>query len=184
MRFLRNAPSNRIGPTLAAMQQGLRDTFHFSDEDLAANRNGQMGEQQHYWFVDSFLRRTFIFLGITVCLGYLSFTSLRDNSFSGIAIVTIGPLLLGLAFIIGIVFTVRNSWRMLVDAVSRRVDVISGTGRISIRRQGRATLYSLDIENLSFDISQKATQAIIDDKYYSVYYAPHSKVILAVEVEA
>jgi hypothetical protein len=184
VRFLRNAPSSRTVPTFAVIQQGLRDTFHFSDADLAANRAGRMGKEQHYWFVDSFLRRTFISLGITVCLGYLSFRSLRDSLSSSFGIVTIGPLLLGLAFLIGIVFTVRNSWQMLIDAISWRADVVAGRGRISVRRQGRATLYSLDIENFSFDISKKATEAIIDDKYYSVYYAPHSKVILSVEVEA
>jgi hypothetical protein len=97
---------------------------------------------------------------------------------------TFWTLITGLAFVAAIVDVTFNLRNLLHDLIIRRVRIVSGQGRLQHHSRGRGSRYcTLDIKGYQFKIPDDATKAIADDENYTVYYAPHSKIILAIEIE-
>lgn len=176
--------SPRPVPTRDEIQQQLMTVFDFQEEDLEANRLGKMSRHQHYWFVDRFLRAIPVYLVFTAIAGLVFHNALTNPVPFGGAIGMLWVPLWGVAFISVVVTGIIYLGNMSLDMVLRRMDTASGIGKTHSRRAGKGPIrYYVNIGAAQFEISEREMQAIIDDEQYTVYYAAHSRIILAVEVE-
>src|SRR4051812_44987095 len=168
MNFIQKLFPQVQKPTPEETQQRLMEILRFSKRDLKANQNGHMSREQHYWFIDRFLRRSLSFIGITVVGGWIFFR-------------TTNPTLVVICVTVAIVFGLVEGWKMLVDLIKKEVTIVTGPGYIHWSSFSKA--YFFEVKESRFQISRKLSQALVSDMNYTVYFARRSRIILAIEVE-
>ncbi|MFN8419532.1 MAG: hypothetical protein U0528_09870 [Anaerolineae bacterium] len=186
--------SPRPLPTRAEIQQRLMTAFDFQVEDLEANRCGVMSRRQHYWFVDRFLRTIFAAIVVIALFGLWLYNTLNHPVFSS----GIDVFLPAFALAVAVIAAVFVVWNMFLDIVRRKIATISGIG-IAIKAH-KSFSYYLAIYDESdlgtvlshyrlrrgstrFMITNDQRVALVDGERYTIYYALHSRVIFAVEID-
>lgn len=154
-------------PTSEETQQRLMEILRFSKRDLKANQNGLMSREQHYWFVDRCLRRTLSYIAVMTFCSWLLYQSTQQF----VIVFCIVPAL---------AFGLVQGWKMLVDLVTRKVAVVSGTGKL---RGGGRMPYLFEVKETEFSIPQNLHKALVSNLNYTVYYSRRAKIIVAIEVD-
>ena len=148
----------------------------FTQEDLEANREGQLTEGQR-------AQLRFALLRDTVMYGLLALLPLGGLVvvLSGSAERPVNGTLLALfAILFGLLMIfIANLIRLTRADLTGTVKVAAG--QAALYDSGRG-LRSLSIGQQNFQISKQIYADFIDGKYYRVYYAPRLKRILSVEM--
>jgi hypothetical protein len=161
------------------------EAFRFTDADLQVNRTGRMSGEQHYWFVDRLLRHIFICAGLVAVATWFLVDSFNHQwPFFGSEGVWLARIIAGIDFIYCIYFAVYSLLNVLVGLIVRTV--VSAYAKGHVCRRGRSIYDRLDIVNdvdkLRFERPKRVFRTIVNNEYYTVYYAPRSKIILALEI--
>jgi len=181
MRFLQNFFKTPPKPSADEIQQRLMDAFDFDDSDLQANYQNRMSGKQRYWFLDRYLKQIFLSIAFVVVITLFCFSELQ-NPFPLLG--SMGNLLFILVVFLTSIFTVIVwLWNLSLDLIGGGVRFIRGEGHIRLGRSRSWNPYQLHVEGLRFEIPRGKHTAFPVAEYYTVYYAPRSKIILAVEVE-
>lgn len=186
--------SPRPVPTRDEIQQRLMTAFDFQVEDLEANRRGSMSRHQHYWFVDRFLRTIFVAIVVIALLGLWLYNTLNHPIFGS----SIDVFLPAFALAVAVIAAVFVLWNTFLDIVRRKIATISGIC-VSIKESksfsyylavydendlGKVlSQYRLRRGSTRFMITHDQKDALVDGERYIVYYALHSRVIFAVEID-
>lgn len=164
-----------------ALQSVLNVVFRFDPNDLVLNRQGQLGEsqvsrlQKEMW--------TYAIIGIVMVSAFsivpLSVMFLPRNQ-SSAWIPTL--LFLGVDVIVAIVFTflAGRVWRDISD---RRVEILNGVMRKYMVRGNKSSTYYIAIGNKRFAVGIPQYNSVIEGRTYRLYYAPHSSIVIGIEVE-
>ncbi len=170
-----------MGYTDQSLQSVLSTVFRFDPNDLALNRQGQLGEsqvsrlQKEMW--------TYAIIGIVMVSAFsiapvvILFSS-HDLS-SGWA-----PTLmfLGVDVIVAIIFAFL-AWRVWRDISDRRVETLHGVLRKYMVRSNKSSTYYIVIGTKRFTVGIPQYNVVIEGKTYHLYYAPRSSVVVGIEVE-
>lgn len=142
----------------------LMYSLGFTEEDLADNQQGKMSIDQrlrcsarrHWWLAG----------GIFCVVGFLIVW------FGGGRLAVVLMLFAFFGFICFL-----NAYRFYTDATKGMASTVEG--RVNLLINGRR--YSVVVENMKFDLKQKAFLAFKNGDPYRVYYTPKTKVLLSAE---
>lgn len=183
MRFLQSLFQAPPRPDADEIQQRLMLAFNFTDADLKVNHKGKMSNHQHYWLVDRLLRETLICIAVAGVAGWILTNYVQGNPIFRIVNDPFWLIVGGIAFFAATVYGLGNLWDTSIDLIRRQVSDISGIVHLGLHSRNRNRIYTLEIGDIRFEIPEKTRHAVIDGEVYTVYYAPCSRIILAVEVE-
>ena len=159
----------------------LADALGFSDQDLAANRDGRLSETQKARLTRGWRRTLWILIAVVIGFGLVAtillFVAQRNNSpiltVIGILVTVINATIVGLG--------AQSYLRTSSDIHGERVTAISGVVSHTIRVSGRVATYVLKLDGQEVVVSKPVFFAVEDGKAYHLYRAPASKTLLAAE---
>lgn len=166
---------------MSTERAALADVLNFSDDDLAANRAGNLSDSQRARLTRGWQRTLWIIVGLVIGLGLLAtillFLGQRNESpilgVIGIIITVVNAVLVGLG--------AQSYLRTTSDLRGGRVNIISGVVSHTIRVTGRAATYILKVDDQEIIVPKVVFFAFEDAKPYRLYRAPASKTLLAAE---
>ena len=166
------------------MATDLRDAFILIPENIKANRQGQLTEQQRTKMRDMRLYSSIgSLLAIVVLVGLmLLFLVDLGKELDSITLVSLEGLLAMILIFISIYGITR--WRIFANDLQKgQIAYISGKAVVKSYTVGKSIQrhYKITIENLSFDISSEAAKKLDTSRDYKLYYARQSKFILSIE---
>lgn len=165
-----------------AHQDFLMQSVHFTEEDLLANRAGELSERQRaYLTVD---RRKNTYLGIVLVVLFvigtagLLFWGIRDEN----RILQI----LGVVLMFcnaGITYGFGANWvRASFDLKTNRVEAIEGTTQHVVRQFGRAQAGSVRVgDTVEIPTKPELFKAFEPNATYRLYRTSHTQRLLSVE---
>lgn len=157
----------------------LRKMLHFSAQDLASNREGNMSQTQYIYLHRLWVSRSRAFLlviGFCLVMGLISWMTYTGPR-QWFAVGLFGLVALGLFYLwLG----QRNDFH--ADLRSQVVRSVKGKARLTVTR-GRTRHYcTLEIGDKSFDFLQTGQdEMFIDGVTYRIYYTPLTEIILSAE---
>ncbi len=161
----------------------LMQEIRFNQEDLKANRSGQLSEVQHYTL--RVRRRQAIFLGVVILIvvafiaTLMIFLGTRDNGSTILAMLGIGMTLCtaALAAIFG-----RYWLRLTADIRGQRVMISQGSVERVIKPVTRRVVnYMIRVGDAEVFVSKEAFDIFEHDRPYVLYRAPYTGLLLSVE---
>ncbi|MBI4631120.1 MAG: hypothetical protein HY740_05275 [Chloroflexi bacterium] len=164
-----------------SLQSVLNTVFRFDPNDLALNRQGQLGESQL-----SHLQRqmwAYAIIGLVMVSVFTSvplFVMFVASNQSSAWIPTL--LFLGVDVIVAIVFTFL-AWRVWRDISDRRVEILNGVLRKYVVRGNKSSTYYIEIGNKKFAMGIPQYNVVIEGRTYRLYYAPRSSIVIGIEVD-
>lgn len=162
-------------------QRELRETLHFTADDLAANREGRLSDRQRTQ-LEAVRRRGALLGGLFVVVfdlaaAALLFLALANSSVIlnalGVATVVCS------AFLVGIL--VRNWQRVSADMQDDAVETLQGTLERIVKKTGRANVFVLRIGGQDIAVSEAVFRSFLHQTPYVLYRSPRSKVLLSAE---
>ena len=164
-----------------SLQSVLNTVFRFDPNDLALNRQGQLGEsqvsrlQKEMW--------TYAIIGIVMVSAFsivpLSVMFLpRTQSSAWIPTL----IFFGADVIVAIVFSFL-AWRVWRDISDRRVEMLNGVLRKYVVRGNKSSTYYIEIDNKKFAVGVPQYNVVIEGRTYRLYYAPRSSIVIGIEVD-
>ena len=159
----------------------LTEILNFGEEDLAANRAGQLSEAQKYRLTRGWRRTLWIVIGLVIALGLgattILFVAQRNDlpvlSVIGVLMTVINAGIVGLG--------AQSYLRTSSDLKNGRVATVSGVVSHTIRVSGRVQTYILKVGGENVVVSRLVFFAVEDGKAYHLYRAPTSKTLLSAE---
>lgn len=162
------------------MQAVFASRFHFSEEDLKANREGKMTDAQ----AERLRRKAGGVLAEAAFISLAFFLPLALWLFGGSNVWALFTIL-GLGVCILIFPTmVRHVLNLRKDTDERKTESVEGLGEkdYSYILTGKSTVSYYIVNGKRFDVSGRNYGALIDGKRYRVVYAAKSQVILSMEL--
>ena len=152
----------------------LARAIRFSMEDLEANRMGSLSSRQENWlFGNAFLiGALFLLCGVIILLAVRFIW--RDELFY--MFIGIGAVGLVAMFVVG-----WNIARVVLDMWDGKVNQVEGQVFRHTYRSRNSRYFFYKIDNLKFNVSQSAYNALIEGMDYRVYFTPRSKRLMAIE---
>jgi hypothetical protein len=152
----------------------LKDVFSFTDEDLVANRAGQITPSQHKRLKGE--RFGHILLAIGGCvlfppLAYILLPSLINDPFLFL-------LMFGLCAVV-LVYPIYKLVQIINDIKDNRLVTTQGVVTIHITR-GKSSHYEIIIRGQTFSVAYHQCNAFIEGEKYRLHHLPRSKMILSV----
>lgn len=164
--------TERSGPTLA-------ETLNFTEEDLQANRNGRLSEEQQ--------RRLSAQSGCSIVGSALVVLGLAGAGFWMLALGwwQLAAVFFVLAVVIGLLNRAgRGGFRAEINAGT--VAIAAGEITLSANEianpNGGVVEYLLQVNDEVFVIPRDAFAAFEDNAVYRVYYLPQSRIVLSAEL--
>ncbi|MCE7948678.1 MAG: hypothetical protein DYG88_14740 [Chloroflexi bacterium CFX4] len=146
----------------------------FDERDLSENHEGRLSERQVRRVRQNGVVQTGIWLSVAAfSLLVAVFAIVRDNALAMFAAGTFGALMVALA---SVTFT-----RMRDDVHLGQVARLEGPIKLNITAAQYTVSYSVKIGRRTFGINQKLLLSLRDGDHYTVYYAPKSGILLAIE---
>jgi hypothetical protein len=157
--------------------------FEFNEEDLKANKRGQLSMSQRDWlkgiaqgtrsfsWINSFIAMGFVFLGLCIVLGLSlqnerSRAALFSNPMNLIVLVGMVPLMLGI-FALVIFLNYRNANQLENSALSS----VSGPVRFDEDSSGKGgTTYYVIVRKKKFKFAEDMSRALKEGENYKFYY--------------
>ena len=164
-----------------SMRVDLPDALHFSEDDIAANRDGRISAEQQARLRRGF-RRTLIAAVVGIILIGLGATTLiflgQQNNSTVLIILGIGLTVLN-AIIVG--FLVRNRLRLQSD-LAKPVRMQDGIVSRTLRISGRSPTFILKFEGDELIVTRDTFNAFIDGAVYKLYRTAASETLIAAEM--
>ncbi len=159
----------------------LAEALNFSDDDLAANRQGRLSEAQKKRLLRGWRRTLWIVITLVILFGLIAtimiFLGQRNSSpiltVIGVIVTIINATIVGLA--------AQSYLRTSSDVGAGKIATIDGVVTHTIRVSGRAATYVLKLDAQEIVVPKPVFFAIEDRKSYRFYRAPASKTLLAAE---
>lgn len=165
-------------------ERRLRKYFHFTENDLDANRRGQFSESQKKRLLDEARAEQksardsamilFVIAAVGLALGSI-LTSVSPTSLGRVFFVVLLCILWPAAWA-GKGIQILRAARSLQEPRLRQV-----SGRAHIIRHDDET-YILKVGELEFDLDSNPSGAIIEGDKYTIYYLEATHEILAIEI--
>lgn len=164
-----------------SLQSVLNTVFRFDPNDLALNRQGQLGEsqvvrlQKEMW--------TYAIMGIVMVSVFTSvplFVMFVASNQRSAWVPTL--LFLGFDVIVAFVFAFLG-WRVWRDISDRRVEILNGVLRKYVVRGNKSSTYYIAIGDKKFSVGIPQYNGVIEGRTYRLYYAPRSSIVIGIEVE-
>ena len=154
----------------------LRDVFDFGEEELAANRNGQITEYQRRRLLRRLLKKFAIGIPFFLIALLLTRFSAATTDFALNSI-----LVLSVIVICG--FLVVTFVQYLLDIQRGKASAIHGLVSLYATSHYRSSAvnYKMRVHDMTFSLSRAEFQAFKNGEVYSIYYAPNSHCILSVD---
>jgi hypothetical protein len=151
----------------------LMNALGYTDEDLAANQNGQLGPTQRAQLTGN-LNNWRLLAIVTIALAALLSVYRGDGWATPVAVWLIATPIL--------VYIGVKARAYSLDLHADEVEMVEGLIALDIINRGKnGVAYILDIEDLSFNIRKTVFLAFKNGDPYRLYYAPHSKLLLGAE---
>jgi hypothetical protein len=164
-------------------EQRFADAIGFTEQDLAANREGYMTKSQRalldrerkLWRSD--MQIAMASLPIAVVLTIWDGYRIGDTLSSRIGILIFFTVIIGLWYV-----DVRRRWRWF-DGDLYKGEVVFTDGKVGLRtyRQKNGRIYLVKVSKLQFSVQKQAYHAFREGDPYRIYYAPRSKRLLSAE---
>jgi hypothetical protein len=163
----------------------LMRKLSFNPDDLEANRAGKMSDLQHWRLCVRRRRSIFTGMVITVLMVFIAslfiFMGQQEDGSTLLTMLGIGLALLNTAFM-GIF--ARFWLRLSADIQEKRVQVTTGKLERVVKPINRRVLnYLIRVEEVEVVISKDAFDLFEHKTPYTLYTAPHTKMLLAAERE-
>lgn len=164
-----------------SLRTDLTDALHFSEDDIAANRDSRLSSGQQVRLRRGF-RRTLIagvvgiiLIGLVATM--LIFLGQQNNStvlvIMGIALTVLNAAILGLL--------VRSRLRLQSD-LAKPVRMQDGIVSRTLRISGRSPTYILKFEGDDLIVNKNTFNAFIDGAVYKLYRTAATKTLIAAEM--
>jgi hypothetical protein len=151
----------------------LQDAIGFSEDDLEANREGYLSIPQqagmrsdHNFWLCSMIVLIVIFAMFAV----LGLSSRRHEAAQFLAFMMAGVA--GWAFM---------KWYRVRDDMNTDLRAVEGRVKLDIGRTKGEPKYSVEIDDVKFNVKKDVFLAFKNGDPYCIYYAPHTKRILSVD---
>jgi hypothetical protein len=170
--------------TTATDTPSLKAALKFTDDDLAANRAGQLSAAQRSRLLASRQRALWIGVGVLVVVVLLATTTLyigqvnRDPLFSfiGIAITICSAVISGVL--------IRNWYRLSADVSAGTVETLAGTVQHTVRVTGRSATYLFKVGEQVLTVPKPVFLSVRNGGRYRFYRTPVSRLLLSGEPDA
>lgn len=163
----------------------LMQVLNFNVEDLESNQEGELTEFQKRKLKAKFssYRHILAFEAVIILFGlYLFLGAVQaalNNSISPTGICFI------ILFTISVLITLHKNFGFIYnvnkDIKNSKVEMISGRIKCVSRYEQSMKLYFIYIDNFRLQLNYKQIIIFRNLEYYSLYYAPYSKIIVAAE---
>jgi hypothetical protein len=162
----------------------LMEALDFTDEDLAANREGyltkrqllRLSQRQNSWTMGVVLAA----IGSVFLCAFAIMDGIRigDTVSSRVGIIGLIAILAG-GFVL---YTWTKGARFAVDLRQGELEAVEGRVALDVISQGSSgNAYTVQIEDRTFAINKPIFLAFKNGDPYRIYYAPHSRTILSAE---
>ena len=156
----------------------LIEAIGFSEEDLEANREGYMSEQQRR----SLFRKWTPWTCFTLLFAALILPTMLPFVLEQLGTSTLSPLtLIAAVFLVVPVYFAYKWWQLSVDMRQRLVTSVEGRVRLDLSGGGNSSQLTVSIGKAKFHVKKPIFLAFKNGDPYCVYYAPRSKTILSAE---
>ena len=169
---------------MASATSDLMQEFRFNQDDLDANRSGQLSEMQDYNL--RVRRRRAIFLGVVILVVVMFIATLmiflgtREGGSLILTLLGVGVTLCtaSLAAIFG-----RYWLRLTADIREQRVMISEGSLERVIKPITRRVVnYMVRVGDAEVFVSKEAFDIFEHDRAYAIYRAPYTGLLLSAEV--
>jgi len=162
----------------------LMEAIGFTEEDLAANREGyftkrqrtRLSAKQSSWIILAFL--------IAVVGLFLAMFAVVDGVRTDATTArTVGLIFADLVVVAGLLSYIWLNWRRYnTDLRDTELRTVEGRVLLDVSHQGNSgNYYTVHVEDINFSINKPIFLAFKNGDPYHIYYAPHSKTILSAE---
>lgn len=158
-------------------QDPLWSAFGFSEDDLVANRSGQMTKEQRRKLFKQLHNTVLIFIGLILLILFVFSLGQAPTDdqrcFKGILIAVVSYL------------GVHTALNLLIDIYRESVDKVCGFVALDAHAQYRSfrVQYQLRVREVYFALNKAQFLAIRNGELYCIYYAPKSRCILSMEAQ-
>ena len=159
------------------------DAFKNTEEDLVANRKGQLSPRQHKRIRRGLLREKVSGIILIVIVGGgvgLAIFTVRNVSF-GLLLIAVFAVIVLIIYQIGRANQVRKD---LEDGVVNQIYGYARKRKVSnffALEGNRSPEYYITIGDVKFSVNRKRFNAIQEDLFYVAYYTPTAKCLVAIE---
>ena len=167
------------------IRQDLMNVFHFTNEDLEANRSGQISESQRERLKRlriSSARLPIFFILVCSLILYISISDYsKFNDPARLLLIVLALLLV----VVSLGFAVHRWQRITVDIHTDHLEVLNGTPKLSgIEVKGfgyYSASYPMTIGEQTILLPYQVRRNIDERKTYRFYVTPTVKIILSLE---
>lgn len=170
--------------TSATETPSLMEALKFTEDDLAANRAGQLSAAQRRRLLASRQRSLWIGVGVLVLVVLLATTALyigQVNQTPLLTVIGIGITVCS-AVISGVL--IRNWYRLSADLSGGTVQALAGTVQHTVRVSGRSATYVFKVDGQELTVPKPVFLSVRNGGRYRFYRTPFSRVLLTGEPDA
>lgn len=162
----------------ANLQQNLGRTFRFNDNDLTANRAGQLSARQRLrllWRIGGYSLLLVGLVTIATAMVVASTTTTEGR----MTWWQIG--ILGLALVTALGWLAHTLVMLIMDLLWGQMKTAVGRVHVHTRSQGRGVQVYYVVNGIELPVKASAYYALVDGLQYRVYYTSRSKTIMSIE---
>ena len=159
----------------------LMHPLQFTQDDLIANRQGQLGESQRSRLQDLQTRAILIGIGGFFGFALVATIFLFFGSENGFIIMTFIGIFITLCNAIFVGMFARQYMRLRADLRSGEIELLSGEMERVVKPDGRMNNFLLRINEEEFYVKKDLFRLFRHEAHYNLYRAKHSRVLLAAE---
>lgn len=161
----------------ANLQQNLGRTFRFNDNDLTANRAGQLSARQRLrllWPLGgySLLLMGLVTFAITMVVRVT--TTEGRATWQDVSIV-------GLVLVVALGWAAHNLVMLIMDLLWGQMKTAVGRVHVHTRSHGRGVHFYYVVDGIELSVKASAYYALVDGLQYRVYYTSRSKTLMSIE---
>lgn len=159
----------------------LMPALQFTDDDLSANRDGQLGANQRARLQS--LQTRAILIGTAGFFGFAFIATifLFFGSENGLMIMTFIGIFITFCNAIFVGMFARQYMRLRADLNGGDIDIISGEMERVIKPDGRMNNFVLRVNEEEFYVKKDLFRLFRHEVNYRLYRSVHSRVLLAAE---
>jgi len=171
----------------------LQEYFHFNQNDLQANRQGRVTENQRAHIkgkVQRYNNRILIVLGVVLVIGFIANFAIRiaaasgelSNLFSSLPMGAVGPIFAAFIMVIFLIFRTQKKNEQSLLKAEGTVNFVWVERRVSNQdRTGYKTVKSLQMRvgGVSFNVNENLMDIINQGDNVRFYYASGGDIVSA-----
>ena len=166
------------------METDFRDAFIFSSENIKANHQGQLTEQQKTKMRDMRLYSSIgSLLGVVILAVFMMYFLIDlGKGLDSITLISIEGLLAAILILVCAYGIAR--WYVFTDDINiGHVAYVSGNTVVRSYRGGKSVLrhYKIITDGMSWEISSEVAKRLETNQEYKLYYAQKTKFLLSIE---